>query len=855
MLSVRSLASLRRPAGADSRRPLLLAMAAIVAILLPAADALPQGTAGSFPSPRSGRELDRWLGEAGVPDDRLDAAFEVHARYLGEVARLRDGEIEAWLRAVPPPWFHSEPETMRTQVAAAVARIDQQRRLVARLDALEEQMWNEIGAAAALPPPAVAGLLQRGRLARLSDFEASGAFWSFGTARPASLATLLEAAKASPAEAARIREVLAGHDASLAKLLEEQRDLALDQERRQAEAKLVQAEAWAETRRLVEEEMAAANAEGREARTQEIYEDANRAPFSFGGNPEQDRLRARMLRLQLAAVRAIEPVVGTPGRLAKVLVAAGIGRDGSEEFFEMFEEFGRSGKISPAQLERVAEIRQRAFAENLPQRLAIAELQAQRLELGGGWGPRDDGSFGPSPELEEIDAQMQALQGDDAEQRQMAMIVELGQAVGSGVFGEAMRAYGRKSGIPEPVIEQMVSQLVAGIDAGAIDAEEMQKGLMRSLWSAPPSWRVIDAETLAAIFDDLGVAAEMRLVASQLIADGTPRFEAAIAATASELAPQQDASLDPQSVATAMLSGADGSRLAAIDAGLQRVLAADEAFFNDLTDLLGEEVAPSMAPWRAVRRRQMIAAACDGGGIMHWAVMAMQTDHGDFAGLDLFPIAASSIPEALADPAVRAAFAVQAERIAELQQARWSSMRSLLPQRHGLMNTDTTGAPVPVDPELAMRVMSIDRNLGLERQAIGRSIREDLVRLQASLDPSMASEFRRAALLAAWGDRFGGMPAREAIADARARAEASGDAARVAALDALAARYAAATDASLDLLWRTSDELQSAAREGEATDDGRIAVEGNRWWASAVERAAFRQAEADFAATRACRTP
>lgn len=853
MSCVAIAASVRRLASAGTGRPIALAIAATLLVMLPAADAAAQGTDGRFPSPRAGREIDRWLDDAGVPGDRRDAAFEVHARYLGEVERLRDGEIEAWVRTAPRMWSAVELEDAQAAVAEAIARIDQQRRLLARLDALEERMWNEIAAEAAIAPGAAAALRQRGRLARLGDFAGMTPFMH---ARPADLATLLAAVQASPAEAARIREALADHDAALAKILEERRDLALDAERRRAERQRDALELSQETQRLVEEEIAAANAENREAQVQAIYDaaKASRALFVDSGETGGNRLGARVLRLQLAAVRAIEPVVTDPRRLAKVLVAAGVGADGSEEFFEMFEEMGRRGELSPAKIERVAAIRQRMFAENLPQRLAIAELHARRLELAdAGWRERPDGSFGPSPEQEEIDAKMQELEGGDRRQREMQLVVELGQAVGSKAFGEAMRAWGRKSGVPEPVVEQIVAQLVAGIDAGAIDAEEMQKGMMQSLWSAPPAWRIIDSETLGTIFDDLQVAAEMRLVATQLIQDGTPRFEAAIAATAEELAPKEE--LDPESMGMAMFAGLDRTRIDAIDAGLRRVLAADDAFFDDLVGLLGEESAPAVAPWRALRRSQMIAAASDGsGGMMRWAAMSMGIPSTALGTLDLFPIAVRAIPEAMADPAVRAAFAAQAERIAQRHEARWASLRSLLPERHALMNAQAKGE-LGGSPESIARLVAIEAALQGHQREMADAIRGDLVRMQSSLDPESARTFRRAALLTAWGDQLGDGSGREAIAAARGRAESAGDAARVAAIEASAARYDAGTDASLDLLWRTSEELLSAASlqgSGEGSFEG-MGVWA--WWTSAMDRAIFRQAELDFATTRMLRSP
>lgn len=824
------------------------ALAAGLAAVPPCSEASAQGTDGRFPSPRASREVERWLADAGVPDDRHDAAFEIHARYLGEVVRVRDGEIETWIRGSQPYLRSFDPDSAKAEIAAAVGRIDQQRRLIARLDALEEQLWNEIGAVAGLAPEAVAGLRERGRLARLAGYEGMRFYMQ---AKPADLASLLAAAKVTPADAARIRQALAGHDAALAKLLEEQRDLALAAERLRAESQFGRAQDWAETQRLAQQELADAAAENREPQVAAIYE-SHRALVQAEDESQRatNRLMASMIRLQLAAVRAIEPIVGDPARLAPVLVSAGIGTDGSEEFFERFEEMGRKGELSPSQLEAIAEIRQRSVAEDLPQRLELAELQARRLDLPNhGWAVQADGSMGPSPEAEEIAAREEALQGGDSQQRQMQLVLELGRVVGSKRFGEAMRAWGREQGVPEPVIEQIVNQLVAGIDAGSLDAEEMQRDLMRSWWSAPPAWRVMDAEMLEEILEDLSVASEMRLVAQQLLEDGAPRFEAAIAETSAEMAPPED--LDPSSLGMAFFMGPDPARLAAIDRGLRRVLDADRAFFDDLVGLLGEERAAAIAPWRAVRRGRLIAASDTMRG-MSSTFDGLDPSTADFERLDLFPIALRAVPEAVRDAAVRAAFAAHAERIAQLLQDRWSATRSLLPERRELWERRSAATTPEQQVEASRRISEIEAELSRRQELLRDAVRNEIPRLQSMLAPESAQAFRRAALLELWGPALGKVPGREAIESLRERAEIAGDAARLAAIDAVAARYDAGLDASLDLLWRTNDDLRATVSAGR-NDPGLPVVDTGAIWTSARERAKFRQAEVEFATARALR--
>ena len=118
------------------------AIAVAMSAFLQLVPAAAQGTEGSFPSPRGGAEIDAWLDDAGVPEAGRDAIFEIHARYLAEVERLRDGEVEAWMLAKPNAWMNSlDVAQMQAKVEQSLARIEQQRRLAARFDAMEERLW------------------------------------------------------------------------------------------------------------------------------------------------------------------------------------------------------------------------------------------------------------------------------------------------------------------------------------------------------------------------------------------------------------------------------------------------------------------------------------------------------------------------------------------------------------------------------------------------------------------------------------------------------------------------------------------------------------------------------------------
>ncbi len=858
--SRRSVRLARSPSG------LIAAIAATAIALLPLAPAVAQGTEGSFPSPRGGAEIDAWLDDAGVPEAGRDAIFEIHARYLAEVERLRDGEVEAWMRAKPNAWMQSlDVAQLQAQVEQSLARIEQQRRLAARFDAMEERLWAEIGSTAQIPDEVLRSLRDRGSLRRLSELGGSSGRLYYGQARAADVAALIAAAKATPAEAARIREALAGHDRALVKLLEEDRDLALDRERQQASRQLRMAESMAETQRLVMEEVDAANAENREPRVQEIYEARNAEVNGFdGGEQEIGRFVARLTRLQLAAVRAIDPIVGDPLRTARVLSAAGIGYDGMDDFFGMFEEMGREGELSPAKVEALADLKARSVAAELPQLMEIAELMARRLELpNSGWGQLPDGTYGQSPEAEEIDQRMMELQGGESQQQQMQIVVEIGRVIGSKTFADAMRKWGRKQGMPEPMLEPMIAQLVAGIEAGAIDAEAMQKEFMRRMWSAPPTWKVIDEPMLEAILDDLAVEGEMRLVAKQLIEDGAPRFTAAIEETSAEIALPED--LDPERMMMQRMGGAGAEQIAAFDAGLRRVLAADEAFFDDLVGVLGEQVAEPLRPWRAVRRAQLIGA-CDagmGGGMARF--FWMDPSIGQFDSIDLFMVAQEAIPEAMRNAAARAAFAVQADRIASLQADRWRALSALQPE-HARLIADSMamqqalqaameqGQPIgdaesQRQRENQARMQELEQQLERWRKAVPEAIREDLSRLQAVLDADSASAFLRAVLLEAWGREIGDLKARTSLDAARAKAERASDMTRLAELDVIEASYDKATGRLLELLWKTSQEIREQGAPS-AIEEGVVPIDTSVWWPSASGRVKFRLGEIDFATMR-----
>ncbi|MGA1045221.1 MAG: hypothetical protein ACO3ZY_08480, partial [Phycisphaerales bacterium] len=846
-----------------------LAAALALATSMPAVG---QGAAGRVPDPRGGKELDRWLDDADVPESDRDAIFEIHARYLAEVERLRDREIEAWLREAPVWWGSGDVEQTRQKLEAARGRIAEQRRLLARLEALEERLWSEIGSTTAVPSSTVESLRQRARLDRLSDL---GRHYAWRGNGATDLATLIAAAKATPAEAARIREVLAGHDATVVKVLEEQRDLALEAEVRQLGWTLEREERWAEMRRLADEEMQAAAQEGREAQVQEIYESFREDPtMQDESESEKNRLLARLARQQLAAIRAIEPILGDTDRLAGVMVATGVVPGGMDDFYEMFEEMGREGAVTPSQLAAIGEIRRRSIANEVPNRLEIAELEIRRLELpGNGWTLLEDGTYAESPESAEINARLMELQGGESMQEQMQIVVSIGQIVGAKTFGDIMRQWGRKQGIPEQFLEPMIAQLVAGIEAGAIDGERMQQEMMARMWSPPPSWKVIDEATLAAILDDLGVEGEMRLVASQLIEDGAPRFEEALAAATSEIeTPDPEDAEAMQQFLMRRMGGREATELAAIDAGLDRVLAADRAFFDDLVGVLGAEVEEPLRPWRAVRQAELIAGSEMAQGpamvVSNW----MDPSAGNFERVASFTIALEAIPEALRDPAVRAAFAAHAEEIAGLRRERRDSMRSLGPRRAAAMATamalqEELNAASAADAAMSQADMerqqrnqqelaAIERETERWSGAVGNRLRQDLARLQAVLDPESARAFRRAVLREAWRQELGSPSGLESLERARERAIAAGDAARVAEADAMIESYDAASDRLLDLLWTTSEDVRAnGSPKTMRIQEGVEQVDTSRWWPSAAGRAKFRQAELDFAVMRAVDAP
>ncbi len=828
---------------------------------LPAAPALAQGTDGRFPLPRRGVEIARWLEETGATQRSIDDALELHARYLERVERLRDDRIEAWLLATPPGWTREE-EDLESKLAEATARRDEQRRLIGRLEALEDELWNEIAARLGLAAEVASSLRDRGRLQRLGGRDTRA-----GGPAAAGLASLLAACKATPEEAARIRDRLVGHDARLATALEAFRDEQFDAERRNAEQQLREREMWAETRRRVEEEIEIARREGREARTDEIHNAAVNRFFllSQAASSEIHRRRGAAMRLRLDAVRTIDEVLGDPDRTAAALATIGVSPNGPQHFFRSFlfgplERLGRDGGISAEQAEKLEALRARSVSDALPQRLELAELEIRRLELGDEWFIREpDGSLAFLPEMLEISERSQALFAPDGDvmRRQMAIVVEVGRIVGTKRFAEAIRGWGRMRNVPEAMIEGIVEILVAGVEAGRLDADKFQREAMLSTqWSAPPAWKAMGRATLSAMLDDLEIPEEMRTVARQLLEDGSERFRQATAETAASFTLPEDFDLDLEFQYT-MLGiqriGPNREKIAATEAGLRLALAADEAFFAALVDVFGEGVRSRLRPWRAMRRVELIAACEPTAGVM-WNIQTNSSDRvspdGDpFTRVDLFRTSLVAIPETLDEPAIRMAFATEAERLADLERKRWTAIAALLPR----MNEDLANTYSDVDDDASspeenqrstQRMLEAARELDALRTRRGAAVREARERLAAALPPDAAALFRRATLRAAWSRTLGDLEGRSAVAAARRRALDADDPLRAAEVEAIARRHDEASDRIVDEL----DEAFQALRDETAATEF---SEHQGRWRRTVERARFRHGELDFATARA----
>ena len=859
---------LRVPVRVLSRRRRRIAGLASVLLAtiaaLPAAPALAQGTDGRFPLPRRGVEIARWLEETGATQRSIDDALELHPRYLERVERLRDDRIEAWLLATPPERTREE-EDLESQLAEATSRRDEQRRLIGRLEALEDELWNAIAARLGLAAEVASSLRDRGRLQRLGGRDTRA-----GGPAAAGLASLLAACKATPEEAARIRDRLVGHDARLATALEAFRDEQFDAERRNAEQQLREREMWAETRRRVEEEIEIARREGREARTDEIHNAAVNRSFllSQAASSEIHRRRGAAMRLRLDAVRTIDEVLGDPDRTAAALATIGVSPNGQQHFFRSFlfgplERLGRDGGLSAEQAEKLEALRARSVSDALPQRLELAELEIRRLELGDEWFIREpDGSFAFSPEMLEISERSQALFAPDGDvmQRQMAIVVEVGRIVGTKRFAEAIRGWGRMRNAPEAMIEGIVEILVAGVEAGRLDADKFQREAMLSTqWSAPPAWKAMGRATLSAMLDDLEIPEEMRTVARQLLEDGSERFRQATAETAASFTLPEDFDLDLEFQYT-MLGiqrlGPNREKIAATEAGLRLALAADEAFFAALVDVFGEGVRSRLRPWRAMRRVELIAACEPTAGVM-WNIQTNSSDRvspdGDpFTRVDLFRTSLVAIPETLDEPAIRMAFATEAERLADLERKRWTAIAALLPRMNeDLANTysdvDDDASSPEVNQRSMQRMLEAARELDALRTRRGAAVREARERLAAALPPDAAALFRRATLRAAWSRTLGDLEGRSAVAAARRRALDADDPLRAAEVEAIARRHDEASDRIVDEL----DEAFQALRDETAATEF---SEHQGRWRRTVERARFRHGELDFATARAAGT-
>ena len=70
----------------------------LLSLLIAPRPAAGQGTEGTLPDPISSREMDQYARRLSLSDQQREALQSIHNTYRAEFARLRDGEIEQYLK-------------------------------------------------------------------------------------------------------------------------------------------------------------------------------------------------------------------------------------------------------------------------------------------------------------------------------------------------------------------------------------------------------------------------------------------------------------------------------------------------------------------------------------------------------------------------------------------------------------------------------------------------------------------------------------------------------------------------------------------------------------------------------------
>lgn len=848
----------------SSVRPTARGLAAVALLLQLAFASLAaaQGTLGSFADPRSGPEVEAWLRGEGLSAAAIGRAWPIHERYLADAARLRDGEIEAWLAAAVEPgqaWqegFAGEGDA-RQRLAEARSRLERKRRLAARLGELEDRLWAEIAEALSLPPEALARLSARGQRTRWDTPRLQMHLGGGGRGGLFDTPSILAALRLDPERAAAVAERLAGHDEAMAPLLAAMTAAIEEEGILQFEAHSSVMQASERLGAEVEAETEAATAEGRTPRIEEIHAAHHAEMMRIANAPSRVVQQAALAvhRQKMAAVRGIWELLSPSQRMA-IATMFGV-PDGYEKLWPLLEAKRRRGELSREAAARVEEIRE-GYLDR--QSTLAFELGALR-ESGWNYTVDESGSPQPPPGMD----RMHELYGELWGESPMRMLAELSQAVDLHPLLVDLMV---ESGVSRRIATRAATAYLAHA-SGRQDpeaAEAVREVEQEMLDGALPLMTLdeLDEGILEAIGGDLGIGESQRAVAAELARDAAAGH-AAIRERFAEAARAARAA-----------AGGDGRHGAMeawpppglLESTLREQLAVDEALLGQLAAAAGADAsrAKLWVDWRRadaaafaseIRRRRDASGPHAVGDSRPW--------DGGYGGVDAVRVLLGEAPAALRDAAVRAALAEHLERLRPMHERHWEFTRRSVLESRAIERSMWSGAAVedPQDEEAALReheartalyerYRALSETLAEERSRLGRAMRAELGVLVAALPPALGRSLHAGIRRAAWPDAVVAMPGVDAINLAESLAIADGDDERVVGVALLAGDYSARSEAlfaMLDELALAGERLRRGAASREEIDRQLF-----RRWRGTVGRLAFRHRELDFELFRRTRT-
>ncbi len=818
-----------------------------------------QGTLGTFADPRSGPQVEAWLADEGLSAEAIEKAWPIHAAYLVAAAWLRLGVIEGWLggwRATDAGGETLVADHLRTQIVEAKSRLDRKRRLAARLAELEDRLWAELAIATEMPAESLARLQSRGQRTRAGTPRLRMHLYGGGDGGgPLDSAGILARLRLDPERAAMARARLAGHDEAMGLLLSGL-SFAIEEERiRQLESSIRQLELGVAMQEAFEAEAAAANAEGRPPRFEEIHrvQHAELMRLANAANRSVQEAALAIHRQQMTAVRSLWEILEPSERL-RLAGLLGV-RDDYEPLWPRIEADRRRGEISPEAAARIERIREAYLERTSSLALELGTLR----ESGWNFVVDADGHPQPPPAFERMNELYAEIWGDSPTRmlRELSAVVDIVP-----LLADLMMERGMTRSEAERAAKAYASHVAGEGDAeaeaeAAREAEQAMADWLLAMQSLPP----IGEAMLEAIGEDLGIADGQRAVAAELAADAAmeqaailARFaEASAAARAADDGGSPDArSLElPPERAEAMLR----EQLQVDETLLRGLAAAAGADDAKLQLWIDWRHADALAFASGARPRRDGSAAMGMGDAMPW--------EGGYAGVDAVAVLLAESPMALRDEAVRRAVAEHLGRIRTVHQGHWESTRRNLAEQRSLSRAMWGDAVEEAGDEAAIaaqqeQLMSlheqhrtVQARVAEERARLARLMRADLDLLLASLRPSLGRSVQAGIRRAAWPDAVEAMPGIEAINLAESIAIEEADEARIVEIAAFANRYRARSEALFAMLDELARENERTRRSAASRDEAERAMAW-RWWGTAG-RLAFRHRELDFEAFRTMR--